>query len=131
VTQAPPNSSGIGFNPRTVVGYLLTPLVPPMILLAGAQKLPFWDAAGIIVLYWVFGFASIVVLGTPLLLLYRRLGWTGYVSFSIGGGVCAAITSSLVMRGMDGAGIIAMWAFTGAASGLVLRMTLFGFRRSG
>ncbi len=116
---------------RVLLGYLVAPLVPPMILLASAQKLPFWDAAGIIMLYWVFGFASIVVLGTPLLLLYRRLGWTGYVSFSIGGGGCALITSLLVTRGFYGAGMIAMWAVTGMVSGVVLRMALFGFRRSG
>jgi hypothetical protein len=48
-----------------------------MMLLIDRTALSDW--VGVVLIYWPFGFAAMVALGTPMLLLFQRLGWTGFL----------------------------------------------------
>ena len=106
---------------RLLISYLLVPLVPPVLML------PPQDVWGIIGLYWLFGFAAMVVLGTPLLLLFLRLRWIGFFPFLTAGGLCAAVTAGVVNRGHDRGSVI-FFGLLGVVSGVVFRILLFGIR---
>jgi hypothetical protein len=92
----------------------------------GGQRLPFFNALGIVLLYAVFGFGGMTVLGLPLLLLYARLHCTGFVAFIAGGAACAAATYVLVVRGQTRPDHFALFTAFGVVEGLFLRLILFG-----
>lgn len=115
-----------------MVAYLLLPFVPPILLLSRSwpsTHLTFVDSIGIVLLYAVFGFAALLFLGTPLLFLYLRLGWTGFLPFMAGGGICAAVTSYAVLRNGRNGPLIEFLTIAGIVCGLLLRLILFGFRQ--
>ena len=87
------------------------------------------DWMGIVILYYVFGFAAMLVLGTPLLFFYLKLGWTNFLAFIVGGGLCAAITSYAMTPTPQDLGLVLFFTFTGLVSGFVFRLTLFGFQQ--
>ncbi len=84
---------------------------------------------GIVLIYGVFGFAAMLALGTPLLFCYLRLGWTGFLPFMAGGGVCAGITSWALLRRSHDLGMVEFFTVTGIISGLLFRVILFGIQR--
>lgn len=108
-----------GLALRLVMSYLLVPLVPPLALGLSMSHL---DPA-LTLIYFPFGFAAIVVLGTPLLFCFLRLGWTGFFPFMMAGGFCAGITAYLARPSPVG-----LFAQTGIMSGLVFRIILLGIR---
>jgi hypothetical protein len=121
-----------GFLLRVLLSYVVIPVIPPVLLLArtrGSSHIAFGDWLGILLLYSVFGFAAMVVLGTPLLFFYLRLGWTGFLAFMAGGGLCAAITSYAVLRGQRDLSLVEFFAIAGIIAGLLFRVILFGIRR--
>lgn len=116
---------------RLVVAYLVLPFVPPILLLLRSwpsTPLAFGDAIGIVLLYAAFGFAALLFLGAPLLLLYLRLGWTGFLPFMLAGGVCAAVTSYAVLRGVRNWPLVEFFIVAGIVCGLLFRLILFGSR---
>jgi hypothetical protein len=120
-----------GFIVRLLISYFVIPLIPPVLLLLSNRGfgMPVRDWLGIVLIYGVFGFAAMLLLGTPLLFCYLRLGWAGFLPFMAGGGVCAAITTYAVQRGGHNLGLAGFFAIAGAVSGLFFRMMLFGLRR--
>jgi hypothetical protein len=90
--------------------------------------MPVGDWLGIFLLYGGFGLAAMIVLGTPLLFCYLRLGWTGFLPFMAGGGVCAGITSYAILRGDPNLRSVELFTITGIVSGMFFRMILFGLR---
>ena len=101
-----------------------------LIMLRGARAMAFADWAGIVLLYTFFGFAAMIVFGTPLIFLYSRLNWDGFFAFLAGGAVCAAMTYTLMMRGQIAYQIPFFTTF-GVVEGLIFRLILFGtLRRS-
>ena len=121
-----------GFLRRLLASYFLIPLVPPILLLSrtrGFGHTAPGDWAGIVALYFVLGFAAMILLGTPLLACYIRLGWTGFLSFMAGGGICAALTTYLALRGDQNLGLIQIFTVAGIISGGLFRLILFGLSR--
>lgn len=111
---------------------MLLPFVPPILLLLRSwpfAHLAFADAIGIVLLYAAFGFAALLFFGTPLLLLYLRLGWTGFPPFMVGGGVCAAVTSCAALRSVHNWPLVEFFTIAGIVCGLLFRLIVFGFRR--
>jgi hypothetical protein len=101
---------------RYAASYLSVPFIPPVLMLlsGGAfHHMPLGDWAGYLLIYWPFGFAAMIALGTPMLLLFQRLGWTGLIPFMAGAGACAGIVTYFVMP----AGTV-LFALMGAVSGL-------------
>jgi hypothetical protein len=116
---------------RLALAYVLVPLSAPTLMIfmiiRGASAMSFGDWAGIVLLYTFFGFAAMVVFGTPLIYLYSRLNWDGFFAFVAGGAVCAALTYTLVMRGHITYEFPFFTTF-GVVEGLVFRLVLFGTR---
>jgi hypothetical protein len=118
---------------RLLLSLLLVPLVPPGLLLLsmrGTGRMTFGDWMGIGLLYGAFGLAALLALGMPLLIVWLRLGWTGFLPFMAGGGLCAGVTSYAVLRGVRDPGMVGFFTVTGIVSGLVFRLLLFGTRRN-
>jgi hypothetical protein len=121
-----------GFLRRLLVSYFLIPLVPPILLLLrtrGFGHMALADWVGIVALYYALGFAAIILLGTPLLVGYIRLGWTGFLSFMAGGGICAAATTYVALHGNWNLGLIQVFTVAGIISGGLFRLILFGVSR--
>ncbi len=114
---------------------MLVPLIPPVLLVLmtarrGGWVIAFGDWPGIVFL-GIFGFAAMIALGTPLLFCYLRLGWTGFVPFMAGGGICAGITSYAVLhRGPNTAIGVEYFIIPGIVAGAFFRMILFGFQEN-
>jgi len=118
---------------RLLLAYVSIPFVPPFLLLFWSwphSHLALADSAGIVLLYAVFGFASLLILGTPLLFCYFRLGWTGFVPFMAAGGFCAGLTSYLVLKGSRNFPLIEFFGIAGVLAGFFFRLILFGIRRN-
>jgi hypothetical protein len=115
---------------RLGLAYAVVPASGPLLMmlqvLLSGRRLAFVNWLGILLLYTIFSFAAMVVLGLPLLFLYSRLRWTSFTSFIAGGAVCAALTYSLVTRGEVHAQEFVVFAGIGIVEGLVLRLILFG-----
>jgi hypothetical protein len=119
---------------RLVLAFLVVPLTAPSLLvlrmmLSGGQRMPFADWMGFLLLYAMFSLAAMVVLGIPLLVLYSRLGWTGFFAFVGGAAVCAAATYTLVAQGRPLTDQFALFTTFGVVEGFVFRVMLFGFGR--
>ncbi len=116
---------------RLLASYLVIPIVPPVLLLlvtrSSEMPLSYW--LGIVVIHGIFGFAAMVLLGTPLLFFFLRLHWTGFVPFMAGGGLCAGITSYTVLRGGGSQNMVVIFTLFGGISGALFRMTLFSLKR--
>lgn len=114
---------------RLALSYLLVPLVPPVLLLLSmgqGRPIAFNDRMGFVYIYGFFGLATMIGLGAPLLLLYLRLGWTGFLPFLVGGGLCAGITA-FALRGPSASwGMVMFFTGTGILAGLLFRLILFG-----
>jgi hypothetical protein len=113
---------------RLALTYILVPLSAPLcmvlLMIRGERAMSLGDWGGIVLLYTFFGFAAMIVFGTPLIYVYSRLNWTGFFAFIAGGAVCAALTYTLVMRGH----ITSQFPFFtmfGVVEGFVLRLILF------
>jgi hypothetical protein len=120
-----------GFLARLLASYFVIPIVPPVLLLLmthGSSQMPLNLWLGEIGLYGIFGFAAMVALGTPLLLLFMRLDWTGFVPFMAGGGFCAGVTSYMVLRTGHDQNMVAIFTLFGIISGALFRLILFGLR---
>ena len=121
---------GRRFLLRLALAYVIVPLTAPALLilltLRGTRHMLFFDWLGISLLYAVFSFAAMVVLGMPLLILYWRLHWSGYFAFVIGGALCAATTYGLVVRGQMQRDQLVLFTLFGIVEGFVLRLILFG-----
>lgn len=111
---------------RVLLGYLLIPLIPPTLLLLATRGEPSSDWQGVILIYGVFGLAAMLVLGSPLLFVFLRMGWTGFVHFMSGAALCAFITSYAVLHGRHDQPMIAFFTITGVISGFCFRIILFG-----
>ena len=85
------------------------------------------DWLGIVVIYGALGFAALFGLGTPLLFCYLRLGWTGFIAFMAGGGLCAGVTAYALSGQQKGLSEAALFTISGVISGLFFRIILFGF----
>jgi len=90
----------------------------------------FGDCMGFVLLYAMFSLAAMVVLGIPLLVLYSRLGWTGFFAFVGGAAVCAAATYTLVAQGQPQLDQFVLFTIFGIVEGFVFRVMLFGFGRA-
>jgi hypothetical protein len=125
---------GKQFLLRLVSAFLVVPLTAPSLLvlqmmLSGGRRMPFGDWIGFVLLYAMFSLAAMVVLGIPLLVLYSRLGWTGFFAFVGGGAVCAAATYTLVAQGQPQLDQFVLFTIFGVVEGFVFRVMLFGFGR--
>lgn len=116
------------FALRLLASYVVIPLVPGG-LLALSTRGSAGDLLGIVYIYAIFGFGAMAVLGTPLLLVYLRLGWTGFLPFIAAGGVCAGITAYIIRRASQGLGMVSFFTVSGLIAGLLFRAMLFGFRQ--
>jgi hypothetical protein len=112
-----------------LLGYLLIPLIPPMLLMLATRGGPnlLSDRLGVILIYGVFGLAAMLVLGLPLLFVFLRMGWNGFVHFMSGAALCAFITSYAVLHGHHDQPMIAFFTITGLIAGFCFRIILFGF----
>ena len=106
----------------------MVPSVPPAFLLLSARGHGHSDWFGLFLLYGLFGLAAMLVLGTPLLFCYLRLGWTGFLSFMAAGGFCAGLTAYAMGGSKQDLEMVAFFATTGIISGSVFRIILFGFK---
>ncbi len=116
---------------RIILAYLLVPLMPPVVMLtcSGAWwRMSLGDWLGILMLYALIGFLAMLVLGTPMLILYQRQRWTGWGAFAVGGGLCAAITSAVFLHQSRDAYQLLYFTVLGILAGLLFRTILFGFR---
>jgi len=86
------------------------------------------DRLAFVCIYGLFGLATMIGLGAPLLLLYLRLGWTGFVPFLAGGGLCAGITAYALRGPSNGWGQVLFFAGTGILAGVLFRLILFGLK---
>jgi hypothetical protein len=86
------------------------------------------DWLGIFLLYGVFGFAAMLVLGIPLLFCFLRFGWTGFIPFMLAGGALAWLTSFAVLGGGHNLPLVELFGLAGILSGFCFRLILFGFR---
>ena len=127
------DAKGKRFLLRLALAYLVVPVTAPMLLALemarSTRNMQFGDWAGIVLLYAVFSFAAMVVFGAPLLVLYARLGWGGFLSFVVGGAFCAAATYLLVARGTAHRDQFVLFTLFGVVEGLLLRLILFGASR--
>ena len=123
-------SKGRWFPLRVAAAYLTVPLTAPALLILdmmrATRNMTVWDWVGIHLLYSIFCFAAMVVLGTPVLLLYALLRWSGVFAFVAGGAACAAATYTLVARGQTRTDQLVLFTLFGVVEGLVLRPILFG-----
>jgi hypothetical protein len=69
-----------------------------------------------------------ISLGTPLLLVYKRFAWTGWGAFMLGGGFCAAVTSSVFFFSSHQLSQVPFFMVLGILAGLVFRFLLYGAR---
>lgn len=111
---------------RLLASYFVIPLIPPALLLLSMRG-AFSDWLGIVYIYGIFGVAAMVALGTPLLLCYLRVGWTGFLPFLAGGGLCAGITAYTLLNTSRDLRLMGFFTFTGIIAGLLFRVILFGF----
>jgi len=114
---------------RLLASYLLVPLVPGILLQLienGSPRITVDDRLATVLFYGVFGFAAMLALGTPLLVLYLWLGWTNFLSFMAGGGLCAGLTVYAMGRGHAPLPLAGLFATFGIISGAVFRLILFG-----
>jgi hypothetical protein len=121
------------FYSRLLLSYCLVPLVPGLYLMLSNHRvfaLPLELWASSIVIYGIFGLAAVVVLGTPLLFLFIRLGWTGLFPFMAAGGACAAATSYAVLSGGHDLGMVYIFTKAGMVAGLLFRLILFGWKQN-
>ena len=123
-------SKGRRFLLRLALAYLIVPFTAPVLLvllsIRGTRNMRLSDWAGILLLYGVFSFAAMVVLGVPLLVLYSRLRWSGFLAFIVGGAVCAATTYALVVRGQMQRDQLVLFTQFGIIEGFAFRLILFG-----
>jgi len=121
-----------GLFGRLILSYFVVPFAtaaPALIVVKFVDR-----RIGIADLFWwvvplgIFGFGTMVVLGTPFLFCYFRLGWTGFWPFVLGGGICAAITARIFLQG-DPVLLLLYFALQGMVAGAAFRAILFGFRR--
>lgn len=74
-----------------------------------------------------FGSPAMIFVGIPLLYIYLRRGWTGFLPFLIGGGVCGiAIFGALLSTPLYPV-VLRMYAACGLVGGALFRILLFGF----
>lgn len=90
------------------------------------RHLALWDAFGFIVIYSMFCYAAMLVFGSPLLYLYKRLNWTGFLAFAAGGALCAAVTQMIAWAPVLPKHDFVFLTLCGVVEGLVLRLILFG-----
>jgi hypothetical protein len=110
------------FMLRLALAYLVVPWSGPALSL-----LVMHGGAGVMPIYALFSFAAMVLPGLPLLYLYARLGWTGFVPFIAGGALCAAATYALVMRGTPSdPAMFVFFTLFGVVEGAALRLILYG-----
>lgn len=113
------------------MAYVIVPPTLPIYMalttVTGKGEHSLLDGFGIAVLYSVFCFAGMVVLGAPLLYLYKRLNWTGFFAFMAGGAFCAAVTYTFT-GSLPRQSEFAFFTMWGVAEGLLLRLILFGIR---
>jgi hypothetical protein len=123
------------FLVRLFASYLFVPLVPPVLLLvtmygSNGMSAGGWfssgDWFGIVLGHGIFTLAAMLILGTPLLALYLWLGWTNFISFMAGGGVCTEITAYAMGWGDAPLFLACLVAAQGIISGAVFRLILFG-----
>lgn len=117
---------------RLLISYLVVPLVPPLVMIAwgGGWRMPFGDWFGIVLLYEVIGVLAMTVLATPLYFIYRRFGWTGWVAFMLGGGICAFLTSGILLITTRNLSQVPFFAALGMLAGLLFRFLLYGVNRT-
>ncbi len=122
---------GREFILRLFLAYFAVPLTGPALFVLQALcfggRVSFRDALGVVLIYGVFGFVAMLVLGSPLLFLYSRLQWTGFPAFIGGGAFCAALMYSLVARDRFAPAPFVFFTLFGVVEGLALRLMLFGF----
>jgi hypothetical protein len=114
---------------RLLASYIVVPFVPALLIcppLGVPKLLPVTYWMGIVAIYAIFGFAAMVILGTPLLCLYLKYGWTGFTPFMIGAGACAGLTAGIVSRAREPGLTVLITAF-GVIAGICFRLILFGF----
>ena len=97
-----------------------------MITWSGAWRLPLGDSLGILLLYEVIGAVAMIILGTPLFWIYKKLGWTGWVPFMLGGGICATVTSALFLFTSHQFSQVPFFTVLGIGCGFVFRLVLYG-----
>jgi hypothetical protein len=123
-------SKGRRFLLRLALAYVIVPLTAPILLvllmIRGTRYMLFFDWVGIFLLYAIFSFVAMVVLGIPLLVLYSRFHWSGFFAFIVGGAVCAATTYALVVRGQMQRDQLVLFTLFGIVEGLAFRLFLFG-----
>jgi hypothetical protein len=121
------------FLPRLLLSYCLVPLIGTLSLLAITSVVtpkPLGDWQGFIAFNAIiFTLAAMVVLGTPLLVFYRWRGWTSFLSFAVGGGLCATITCLVLLRPGIHPRIVAPFTAAGVCAGAAFRLILFGARQ--
>lgn len=110
---------------RLLLSYLL---VPSLCFLPLTLSLASSDWLELTVLYSVFGFGAMVVLGTPLMLLFSRFQIRSFVAFSLAGALCVALMYVLIPRLIDRS-MLPLFLLLGLIAGYLFRLILFGFKR--
>lgn len=116
---------------RLAVAYAVVPWTAPILIVLfivlGGQHLAFGDWFGMVALYSIFSFAAMLILGVPLLFLYSRLNFAGFLPFVIGGGCCALATYALMAPTQVQVDQYVIFTVFGLGEGFILRVILFGF----
>jgi len=88
-----------GLFGRLILSYFVVPFISSVLLLIKSfdRRTGIADWLGLVLLFGIFGLAAMLILGTPLVFCYLRLGWTGFLPFLLGGGICAAITARVFL----------------------------------
>ncbi len=113
---------------RLLASYVVIPLIPGC-LLALIPRGAAGDWLGFVYIYGIFALAAMVGMGTPMLFVYLRLGWTSFLPFMAASAVCSGITAFVLAAPHQELQTVIFFGTIGRIAGAVFRLILFGVRK--
>lgn len=117
---------------RLITAFLAAPLITPLVLifaeiLDGALNLH-QNYFGSFLFYGIYAYLAATIFGIPAYLLYRKMRWSNFMLFVVGGGMIGWIFPNLIIGPINFVSLLspesALFASAGAISALVFRLIL-------